>query len=473
MTESTTARRARAGARLLIGAVVSVVAVIAVLLAIAAPWPRIAHEPVAVAASPAPDEAVVVCDGALFAAGRNARSADEITVAARSTPLVATDGGAEAADLPLRSPDVEGSGGAPAYSAQPQGRAATALAAGSSARVAQADLSGFAVDACRPPLFESWLVGGDTSIGTSDLVVVANPGDVAATVEITVYGATGPVVPPGGTAVAIAARTQRVIPLAGLASGEESPVLRITATGAPVRASMQSSHVRTLVPGGVDQQSAVAAAAERQVIPGVVVTAPPGAAGASDAATIVRILAPAHAGQAIVTVTAVGAATPATPPATVPLAKGIPTELELSGLAVGSYVLTVDASVAAVAAVWQATGFGAGSDFAWLTSAPALDGASLVAVPAGPSPTLQLANPSADAATVTVHVVRGGEADRSVEVPAGGSAALPLGAGTVVRVDPGDAGEVHAQVSFWDAGALAGFAAWPSDASAGPVRVYP
>lgn len=473
MTESRGRRWALTGARSVTGAVVAGAAVLAVAVGIAAPWPQVTREPVAVVAAPTPADSVVACDGAVLAAGRNSRSAVEVTVAAQPVPLVAADDAQPVEDIEMASPDVQGLDGAPAFAAPPRDRIATGLAAATSARIADEDLAGFTTDACRPPLFESWLVGGDTSTGTTDLVLLSNPGDVAATVDLTVYGAAEPAVPPGGSGVTIPARTQRVISLAGLAIGEESPVLRITATGAPVRASLQSSLVRTLVPGGLDQQSAIAAPDRLQAIPGVAVTSAPGAAGASNPATIVRVLAPTESGEATVTVTAVGSTAPVMAPSTIPVAAGSPTELELGSLAVGTYVVTVDATVPVVAATWQTTGFGAGSDFAWYTSAPSLDSPALIAVPSGPSPFLQLSNPGDDTATVTLRAVSGGGAERTIEVPAGGSAAIAVNARTVWSIDPGEVGDVHAQVTFTGVGALAGMAVWPSDAAAAPVLVYP
>jgi hypothetical protein len=60
---------------------------------------------------------------------------------------------------------------------------------------------------------ESWLVGGSGG-RRLDLVVLENPGVVAARVTITVYGAGGGAVPVAGNAIVVAAGTQRIIPLA-------------------------------------------------------------------------------------------------------------------------------------------------------------------------------------------------------------------------------------------------------------------
>lgn len=426
------------------------------------PWPAVTHVPASVDAVPTPADTVAVCDGGIFAAGRTAGAAGTLTLAADQRPIVAADG--EYAQSLLRSPAVERFGGAPVFVAPPQQREAAPLAAVASGRVLDADLAGFAVDACRTPLFESWLVGGSTTIGATDLVVLANPGDAVATVDITVYGTADPFSPPGGTGLVVPAGTQLVVPLSGIAGGEASPVLRVTAAGAPVRASLQASIIRTLEPGGIDQQSAVRASAGRVVIPGLIVTPVPESL-TDDTPTILRLLAPGGDGSAVVSVRS--AAGDALMESTVPLTAGTPVEFELRELPVGTYTVVVDATMPIVGAVWQTTGFGEGDDFAWFTAAPALSGSTLLAVPEGPQPVLHLANPGED----DVQVVLRGASEREVLVPAGGTAAVSLPPETTWELDPG--GEVHAQVTLAGSGALAGYAVWPSDAAAQPLRVYP
>lgn len=463
-------RAALGGARVATALAASAALVTAVVIAAMAPWPALHRAPVAVAAVPAPADTSAVCAGALLAAGRVVENAATITVAAPVLPIAASSAGRPAQRM-LAAPDVQGETGALAFVASPHDGVATAVTAAQSASVTSEDLSGFAADACRPALFDSWLVGGAATTGSADLVLVANPADVAATVQLTVYGTAGAVVPPGAAALIVPAHTQRVLPLAGLALGMQSPVVRVTATGAPVRASLQSSIVRTLIPGGVDLESAIAGTATTQVIPGVTVTAVPGQAGASNVATLVRVLSPGRTGAATVTVTAVGADRPALRPTSVPLAADTPTEVELGGLQPGAYTIAVTSDTPVVAAAWQTTGFGAGSDFAWFTSAPALDGPAPVAVPAGVAPVLQLTNSASVAATVTV--AQDGGAAQQVTVPASGSAAVPLAQLSNWRIDPGAAADVHAMVVFAAPGAIAGFAVWPTDAAAGALRVYP
>ena len=113
--------------------------------------------------------------------------------------------------------------------------------------------------------------------------------------------------PPSGTGIVVPAGAQRVLPLAGLALGEQSPVIRVTSAEAPVQAALQASITRTLVPGGVDQVGATSAPSESQVIPAFSVTTRPGDAGASDTTTLLRLLAPSAGAEASVTVSRVGA----------------------------------------------------------------------------------------------------------------------------------------------------------------------
>jgi hypothetical protein len=260
------------------------------------------------------------------------------------------------------------------------------------------------------------------------------------------------------------------VPLAGVALDETSPVVRVSAEGAPVRASLQASITRTLTPGGADQVGAIPQPEQTQTIAGIAVTATPGADGASDAATVLRMLSPTADATAEVTVTAVGQDEPAMVPREISLIAGQPAELALPGLAVGSYTVEVTADAPVVSAVWQATGFAQGDDFAWYTPSPEVSQPSLFAVPSGPATTLTLVNPSDDATTVTITATAGGDATE-ISVPAGGTANARLSARTVYSIEPST--PVRAALSLTGDGALAGMPVWPADAAAPEIVVYP
>jgi hypothetical protein len=468
MSDRRVFRWATTSARLLIGTAVSVLAVVAVVTAVSVPWPTVMREPLSVAATPAPAASVIACDGALLSIGRDPTAAAGVTVAAPQSVVVGVDQGEQPAEQRLETTDV--GPGPLSYTAPPVDDEAVDVAATGSAIASADDLSGFAASACRPPLLDSWLVGGSAATGAADLVLLANPGTVPATVQLTVYGAAGPQSPPGGVDLVVAPGTQRVVPLAGIALGEETPVVRVSAVGAPIHASLQASITRTLTPGGVDQVGPVAQAETTQVITGITVSRPPADDGAANEVTVLRMLAPAAAAPARVTVTAVGRTEPVREPQEVALEAGKPLELALDALTAGMYTVAVEAETPVVAAVWQATGVAEGDDFAWYTPAPEVSVPSLFATPGGPTPSLSVVNPSGEPATIAVTPIDGG-APFELTIPANGSVAVRLSARTVYRFDPET--PVRAGLSFAGDGALAGVPVWPSDVATSEIIVYP
>lgn len=465
MSDRRLVRWATTSARIVAGSAVAAAVVVGAVAGIAAPWPTLVAEPVRLQVTPAPSDTVLACDGPVFVLGRTAESAGAVTVAAAQDTVSGPDA-AEAQATSLTGATTDGSGDATVFRAPPRDRIATPYAAAGSATAASDDLIGFSASACRPPLAESWLVAGASTTGANDLVVLGNPGDVAATVELSVYGAQGASTPPAGSGIVVPPGGQRVIPLAGLLLGEESPVVRVVATGAPVRASLQASLTRVLLPGGSDQAAPLGQAATSLVVPGVQVLT----TGEGDAGTVLRLLSPGAEASATVTVTAVGAATPAEDPRTLSLPAGTPTSLDLSGLAPGAYTVSVAATQPIVGAVWSTTGFGEGADFAWYSPAPAFTTPGLIAVAPGAGGSVVFAaDPAGGPASVTLTPQAGG-APVTVAVPAGGTVAVPADAG-VYELAP-DA-PVHAGVSYAAPGALAGYPLWPADAAAGELTILP
>lgn len=456
------------GSRAAVGTAVSVLAVLGVVGSIAAPWPQIRHEPVQLDAVPTPAASILACPGDLLAIGRDIANVEAITPAA---PQNVVFGSSDPARVPdetrLTSDEVEI--GPAAFVAEPVGTERVDIAAASSTAVVADDLTGYAATACRPPLLESWLVAGSASTGASDLVVLNNPGSVPATVQLTVFGAEGESVPGGGEAVIVPPLSQRVLPLSGLAFGEASLVIRVTATGAPVQASLQASIVRVLAPGGVDQVGAVPEPAQVAQVLGVQVTEDPGD-GTGNVATVVRMLSASTDAEATVTVTDTATGAVVREEAAVPLRAGVPTQVGLPGLSPGSYRVGIEATDPVVAAVWQAAGFAAGADFAWYLPSPTISQPSLFAVPGGATATMMLHNPGAQPLEVVLAATGGGV--QTVTVPAGGDAAVPVEADVVYALDPGS-GALQAGVGLAGPGALAAFPVWPADAAAPAITVYP
>ena len=453
--------------RLVVGAAVSVGLVLVTGVAVAAPWPGREAQPVSVGVTPPPSDTVLACTGALLAAGRNVDRAADLTVAAAQT-VVSGSASSPIAPEALAAQPAFGDAGQ-ALVAAPDGDKPSDAAAAGSAAVNADDLRGFAASACRPPLVESWLVAGATTTGAADLVVLANPGDVPATVQLTFYGVKGASVPASGRDLVVAAHTQRVVPLAGLATGEGAPVVRVTSSGAPVTAALQSSLSRVLLTGGVDQTGATAASATSVVVPGVAVPQSAVDAAATGATTIARLLSPGVDARATVTVTASDGTDAFRQD--VPLVADEPVEVDLSGLAAGVYTVRLQSPTPVVGAVWQTTGFGENADFAWHSAAPDVSDDTLVAVPSGPSPTLSVTTGAASA-TVTLDPVSGAPAAPvTATVTAGRTASLALVGGAVYRLRA-DA-PVNAAVTYSGDGALAAFPVWPADAASAALTVYP
>lgn len=471
MSEGRVFRWATTSARLIGGTVVAAAAVAGVVVSVSIAWPTVERDAVAVEATPAPAANVMACDGGLVIQGRDLLdpSALQIATVQTLTSGVLPDS-PEPETRSLSAPDVRDAEGPLVFTSSPSQGARTDVAASGAAQAAQGDLSGFAATACRPALMESWLVAGSGATGAADFVVLANPGTVAATVQLTVYGATGPQNPPGGADLVIPAGTQQVLPLSGLARAETGPVIRVSSSGAPVQASLQSSITRVLETGGVEQSAAIAAPSDMQRIIGVRV-GEEAAAATAGAATVARLLSPIADVEAQVTVSRVGGSGSAVEPVTVPLAAGVPTEVGLTDLAAGEYVIEVSAASPVVAAVWQTSGFGGGSDFAWHQPSPEIDVATLFAVPGGPGAVLTLDNPSEETVTVTLEEVDGDGATEVVLEP-GASREVPVSLQRVYLLDPGGNG-VHAAVTMAGEGALAAFPVWPADAAAPAIRVLP
>ena len=315
---------------------------------------------------------------------------------------------------------------------------------------------------------ESWLVGGSAVTGAADLVLLANPSGVAAEVDVTVYGADGPIVPAAAAGIVIPARTQRVLPLAALALGEESPVVRVNASGAPVQASLQASITRTLLPGGVEQVGTTAAPATTQVVPAFTVAVEPGEDGASEPATSLRLLAPSRTADVTVEVVPLSGGVPAS--ASLELVAGVPAELELGALSAGQYRIEVDASEPVVTAAWTTTGFGEGSDFAWHTVPSVIGVPSLVAVAAGPDPVLSVSNEGDDESLVRLSMPED-EQVTELRVDPGSTVRVPVEDASVYLLDA-EGGTVRANVTYRGPGQLAGYDVLPADAAAEPVVVY-
>jgi hypothetical protein len=460
MSANRAVRVVATGARLVTGAVVAVACVVGVVAAIHAPWPQVSQEPAQVDVTPLAGDSSLVCNGDLRAIGRD--SSDPLAMrSAGATDLTDESTTSTLTRSPIRVVDVADAGDAVVLTGAVSERTAPLIAATESIAVASDDLTGFAAIPCGTPRLESWLVGGSVATGTSDIIVLTNASEVPATVTLSVFGesrSTRTVIVPAASQVSLA--------LTSVAAGSTAPVVQVTSDGAPVRAVLQSSLVRTLDPAGVDLQDAVAGPQQNPVIAGV--QAFDGDGDDADM-TVLRLLSPQTATQASVVVRAAGSSAAANE-FTVDLTAGLPADVSLSGLTPGSYTLEIDADAPVLSAVRQQDGLGRGTDFAWVTPAPEIDADALFAVPAGPTAVLHLMNTTDDDVTVTLSAEDGSSptevtvaSNRSLDVPVEPTSSYLLKT----------SGTVHAAVTMAAGGALAGWPVQPSPGAAQSITVYP
>ena len=298
---------------------------------------------------------------------------------------------------------------------------------------------GSAVLPCTTPRTDGWYAGGSAGAAEQSSLVLANPDDVAAVVDVEVWSAEGPaggrsgrglVVPPGG---------RTTVPLDTLAPGRTGLALHVTAARGRFTAAVE--HARA----GGEGVEAVAAG--------------PAPAGHVDVPGL-----PAGPGERALLVTNPGSA-PVT--AQVRLSAGdgqfVPVGLERVQVPAGTTVrVDLTALLAATPAAATVTSDGGpvlavglavagtapGQDLAYAPAAGPLTGPALVAdVPQGSSALLVSAL-DADADVVVTPLPTAGvapvEGARTVPVPGGSTVAVPLPSGAYeVRPAEGSA-PVHA-----------------------------
>lgn len=453
-------RVAATSARVVTGVAFAAACVIGVTAAVYAPWPIVTHDPAQVDVTPLPGDSVVVCNGDFLALGRNAE--DPLAMLSAAAPTLTFGGTAgDPTTQGITPQDLTDAGEAQLLTGAVVDRVAPLIAGAESMTLAAEDLAGYAALPCGTPRLDSWLVGGSTDTGTEDVVVLTNAAEVPSTVTLSVYGNAR------STSTAIVpAKSQVALPLASIASGDDAPIVKVNAVGAPVRAVLQSSLVRVLDPAGIDLQDAVAGAQQKLVFTGVQSFV---SAGDDSEMAVLRLLAPGADARAEVRVQREGTTT-SVEEFTVPLEAGLPSQVSLSGLEPGMYTVEVEADAPLVAAIREQDGFGLDSDFAWVTPSPAIDSDVAFEVPDGPSPRLQLANPADEDVTVTLESLEGGQ-PVEVVVPAGTSTGVEVAASTTYLLQTNS--PVHAAVTFTATGALAVLPVQPSGGVENSITVYP
>jgi hypothetical protein len=295
------------------------------------------------------------------------------------------------------------------------------LAAVSYQSLSNLNVRGLAVSECQEPRAETWLVGGDTTTGRQAALSLSNAGDVPATVNVDIWGVTGPISSPLGQGILVQPGAQRVLSLAGLAPGEGSPVIRVTSTGVGVVAALHTSIVRGLVADGLSVVTGQPAPSTQRVIPGVFLAPEDlvgpirGKEGYADVGGALRVLSPESDTSVSVTIVRSSGAPTTT---RLQLVAGQVLDLTLDELGSGDVAIVVDSAEPVVAAVRQSIGTDEATDTSWVgTSYPLVGEATLALPPVGES-RITFANPGEAPVAVSFD-------GRDLEVPAGGIVTRP------------------------------------------------
>ncbi|HEV7948560.1 MAG TPA: DUF5719 family protein [Glaciihabitans sp.] len=482
-------KAAIAGARVVTGVLGIVVAAGTIAAATFLPLPNVESSAPSAVITPIATDQQLVCPGALLrlsdASGAGASTASALGAAGitagaspgsvGATPFAATEagtGGTAAAPHVLTAP-------APATADEP-----TPLVSGAQAEVAAAGgVTGLTASACVVATGDTWLVGGATTTGRTTLVTLSNPSEVAATVDLEIFGEQGAVTSPGLGGITVQPGSQNVLSLAGFAPQLVSPVVHVTSRGGLVVANLQQTITRGIESGGSEVVDASAAPRTLNVIPGMFIsnTATVGSRlgedGFEDLATVLRMYVPGDTDTtAEVSVLSEDGTTPGTN-FTIDVAAGVVTQVPIEELVDGKYTVTVRTDQPAVAGVRLSNAApaeaGGLTDFAWLSGAAELTTDTLLSTPASVVNDLHLYN-SGDADTVMTitPVVDGVDGvPASVTVLAGTAATVPLSSTSSYRLSGFTS--LHASVSSFLGSGIAGYAVVPPAESSADIRIFP
>lgn len=308
------------------------------------------------------------------------------------------------------------------------GSASDTLAAAEMQQVKNTTLQGFAASSCAEPVHEQWLVGGASTLGTSTTLVLGNPFEVPAIVQVALYDENGRVDSSQTTGVLVPAGSQRIVSLNGYAPARESLAAHIESTGAAVTAALSVSQTIDIRSFAVDTATRQLAPQTSLVVPGVTNVssdehASDGVApDADDYPVVVRVLSPRDEGTASVrALTADGTSHDL---GTIDFEAGIVKDFEVAAWPDDAQAVTIDANVPIVGGVFGSAHVPPAHDYAWFAPAPTLParvelGASVVL-----GGDLVIVNSGESTATVTIRAEGDAAEEQTVKVPAG--AAVPV-----------------------------------------------
>ncbi|MDQ4490308.1 DUF5719 family protein [Sinomonas sp. ASV486] len=319
--------------------------------------------------------------------------------------------------------------------AKPVSGSAAATGAAVRFEASDGDLRGLAAATCTAPSNDQWLSGGETTVGRTSVLTLANSSATPATVDLEFFG-DKPLTqaPPSSRGLTIKPGSSASYVLSGYMPGQANVSVHVHSSGGPVAAAIQQSTLRGLTPGGVELITPAAAPSSRQTVSGIELQEPGQANalaakdGFADARAAVQITVPGAA-DAVVQLRVYGRnGAVQLPSGGVVTAKaGAVTEVPLTGLPAGTYSVSASADVSFTASARVPRGLSANDplDFAVAAATQRIGDNHVVAIGSGGSRQMVFGVPDGRAQIRAVPVTDDGAMHAPVTLDvAGGTTAV-------------------------------------------------
>jgi len=307
------------------------------------------------------------------------------------------------------------------------------------------NIRGLLAAPCLRAQSEFWLVGGSTMTGRESLLILNNPTQVDATVDLEIFTENGSSHSAGLSGIAVAAHKTTVIPLASFVLRSQSIVVHASSRGGSITAVIQQKALRGIRASGADYVSPAPLANTFNVLPGILVRGSKDASKFrktsdqySDVQQLLRVFVPGTV-DANVTLQVLGSDRQTFGTVlSVQASAGKVTDFEIKGLKDGDYYAYLDSDVAVQSSIRLVRARASTDryvDFAWVNSAEGFQTPRYIAVPKAGISKLSIVNPSNKATTVSIKI---GSATVKRTIGAGSAAVIRASPGMSIGIYPSD-----------------------------------
>ncbi len=305
---------------------------------------------------------------------------------------------------------------------------------------------------CLRPQSEFWFVGGSTKVGREALLLLNNPSQVDATVDLEIFTENGTSHSAGLSGIAVPKGKTTILPLASFVLGADSITVHVLSQGGSITALIQQKAIRGLSASGADYVLPSETISNESYFPGIFVrgqiasaTLRKNSSKYYDVKNMLRVYVPGEQ-DAKLTLQILGSNTETFGTVIqVSAPAGKVSDFDINGLQDGDYfgILNSDVPVrSAIRLIRTKLGSDAYTDFAWVNAAEAFNSTRYVAIPKSGISKLALVNPTSK--TVSVSVSQGAES-KVVRIKGLSEAVVPVNTGLAVGLTPSDAA-IHANL---------------------------